>query len=97
MTLSISRPGGHHASGHRDITETAAERANMGFNPANDPVIDEIKTLTAALYSICEGIIKDEECYVSDKANHAKREAATAMTQLQSAAMFAVQARARSF
>jgi hypothetical protein len=98
MTLTITRDAGPSATGNISITESAAKRANMSFNPSSDPAIDRIKTLAAALYTEIDIVaigaigLADEEDRI-----HARREAATAATQLQSAAMFAVQAIARAF
>lgn len=81
-----------HASGTLDITEDAAKLANMSFNPSADVRIDQIKTLAAGFYTLCNAIQADENA-----TDLAKREAAVAKTQMQTAAMFAVQAIARSF
>jgi len=89
MTLSISGPM-PHASGHIELTTEATERARIGFNPSGDDRVARLKTLAAAFYSECERIIEDAGGPGSRGV--AQREAATAMTQMQMAAMFAVSA-----
>lgn len=88
MTLSIygDMP---HAEGSIGITPKAAELANIGFNPAQDEKIMALKTLAAAFHTLCD------ELQAADP--DSAREAAVAKTQMQTAAMFAVQARARTF
>ncbi|MEJ2124315.1 MAG: hypothetical protein P8Y47_05750 [Alphaproteobacteria bacterium] len=71
------------------ITDDAAKLANMGFNPNNDETILALKTLAAAFHTLCNEIAEDNVACA--------REAAIARTQMQTAAMFAVQARARAF
>lgn len=89
MTLTIhgAMP---HASGSVEISETAAKRARLSFNPSGNPRVDRIKTLTAALYSELEQVIEDAGGEGSR--GTAQREAATAATYLQAGAMFAVSA-----
>lgn len=89
MTLSISGPF-PHASGHIELTTEAKDRARMGFNPSAVARVDRIKTLAAALYTECQGIIEDAGGEGSRGV--AQREAATAMTHIQAGAMFAVSA-----
>ena len=88
MTLSIhgSMP---HADGSIRLTDEAAARARMTFNPSGKPRVDRIKTLAAALYTEM-----NEVCALARKQGNdiAGREAATAMTHIQSGAMFAVSA-----
>lgn len=75
-----------HASGNIDISETAAARAKLDFNPSANDQVSRIKTLVAALYTELETLTAPGER--SEKA----REAATAATNIQAGAMFAVSA-----
>ena len=75
-----------HASGNIDISDTAAVRAKMDFNPSSNEQVTRIKTLVAALYTELEAIAPAGER--SEKA----REAATAASHIQAGAMFAVSA-----
>jgi len=86
-----------HANGTVEISESAANRARMSFNPSANPAVDRIKTLAAALYSECELIQaqakkRSEEAGTIGSDATAGREAATAMTHIQAGAMFAVSA-----
>lgn len=88
MTLSIhgSMP---HANGAIEISEKAAKRARMTFNPSGNERVNRIKTLAAALYTELDEIV----AAAHEQGNAtAGREAATAATHLQSAAMFGVSA-----
>jgi hypothetical protein len=85
MTMTISGPM-PHANGSITISDTAAARAKMDFNPSSNDQVTRIKTLVAALYTELEAIAPAGER--SEKA----REAATAATHIQSGAMFAVSA-----
>jgi hypothetical protein len=82
-----------HSNAEINITPKAAELANIGFNPAADEKILALKTLAAAFHTLCDEIQHDDP----NATELAKREAAVARTSMQTAAMFAVQARARSF
>lgn len=73
-----------------DISDSAAKRARMTFNPSNADRVNRIKALVAALYSECEAVIADAGGEGSR--GTAQREAATAMTHIQAGAMFAVSA-----
>lgn len=88
MTLTIHGPM-THASGSVEITTEGAERARLTFNPSGNKRVDRIKTIVAALYSEIGEIAKLAREQKNDVAG---REAATAMTQIQSGAMFAVSA-----
>lgn len=89
MTLVVSGSI-PHANGSIDISASAAERARISFNPSGNERVNRIKTLVAALYTECEGIIADAGGEGSR--GTAQREAATAMTHIQAGAMFAVSA-----
>lgn len=65
------------------ISDEAHKRARTNFNPSGLDRVKTIKALTAALYTELKAIDGDDT---------AKHEAATAMTQLQGAAMFGVSA-----
>lgn len=73
-----------------NISDSAAKRARMTFNPSGNDRVNRLKALAAALYSECEAIIADDAGL--PKASNAPREAATAMTHIQAGAMFAVSA-----
>lgn len=89
MTLIISGPM-PHASGSVELSETAAKRARLTFNPSGNDRVTRIKTLAAALYTECEAVIK--AAGGEGSRGTAQREAATAMTHIQAGAMFAVSA-----
>jgi hypothetical protein len=78
-----------HSNKSVEISDDAATLANMSCNPTQDEIILALKTLAAAFHTLCFDIAA--ECPAS------AREAAIARTQMQTAALFAVQARARSF
>lgn len=88
MTLSIhgNMP---HASGSIELTTEAVERARLSFNPSGNQRVERIKTLTAALYTELQEVVKLAR---EQKDDTTGREAATAMTHLQAGAMFAVSA-----
>lgn len=88
MTMTIYARG-PHSDASIEITPVAAELANIGFNPSHDEKILALKTLAAAFHTLCD------ELQAADKDSAC--EAAVAKTQMQTAAMFAVQARARTF
>jgi hypothetical protein len=67
------------------ITDSAAALVRMGFNPSTLPRVDRIKALAAALVSECETVREENP-------GGAAREAALAITQAQTASMFAVAA-----
>jgi hypothetical protein len=67
------------------ITDSAAALVRMGFNPSTLPRVDRIKALAAALVSECEAVREENP-------GSAAREAALAITQAQTASMFAVAA-----
>lgn len=84
VTLHVpSLPHGNEVA----ISDSAAKRARMTFNPSNNDRVNRIKALAAALYSECEAVQVDAG---GDPV--ANREAATAMTHIQAGAMFAVSA-----
>lgn len=85
MTLTIygTMP---HASGNVEISETAAKRARMTFNPSGNERVNRLKTLAAAFYSECEAVRANTTSAV------AWDEAAVAMNHIQAGAMFAVSA-----
>jgi hypothetical protein len=85
------------------VTDAAMRRARVSFNPSSLPHVDNIKALTAALYTeiapipdVIEGKLVEEAgaraAIPSAPVEAARREAATAATHLQAAAMFAVSA-----
>lgn len=67
-----------------ELSETALQRARLNFNPSGLEDVIKVKALVAALYAILEPL-------TAERGTQA-REAATAMTQLQAGAMFAVSA-----
>lgn len=68
-----------------ELSEKALERARLAFNPSGLEDVIRVKALVAALYSILEPL-------VAERHPVAGREAATAMTEIQGGAMFAVSA-----
>jgi hypothetical protein len=66
------------------ITNTAAKTVRMGVDAGTLPQVDRIKALAAALISECESI--------RDSGKPGAREAAIAITETQTASMFAVAA-----
>jgi len=78
------------AFGPGDISESARDAIRLSFNPSGDARIQEIKMLTGRLITICEGI-RDEP------GKGAGREAAVAVTNLQTASMWAVLAASKGF
>lgn len=72
-------PDGHQTPIHND----AAELVRMGFNPSSLERVDAIKALAAALIS---------ECRIAAEEGGDQRGAATAITNIQQGAMWAVYA-----
>lgn len=70
--------------GKSSISNTAAELVRMSFNPSKVEPVDRIKALAAALISECEAI--------RDGRGKGAREAAIAITEIQTASFFAVAA-----
>lgn len=66
------------------ISNSAAQLVRMGFNPSTLKPVDRIKALAAALASECEAL--------RDAQGNGAREAASAITHVQTASMFAVAA-----
>lgn len=60
-------------------------RVGKSFNPSANPTVDTIKARAAALIDLLEGI-------ASDRGHPGARCAAVAMTEIESAAMWAVKA-----
>lgn len=73
-------PDGHETG----ITTTSADTVRMGFNTSKLPAVDAIKGLAAALISELE--------QVRDQGGKGAREAAHAITLVQTASMFGVAA-----
>lgn len=72
------------------MTKTAAltegeYRVGVNFNPSNNPAVDDIKIRAAGLIDTLDAIAKD-------RAHPGARCAAIAMTEIESAAMWAVKA-----
>ena len=65
------------------VSDTAADHVRLGFNPSGDPTVASIKRRTGELISLME-LIRDR--YDA----HAGREAAIAITHLQTASMWCV-------
>lgn len=65
------------------ISETAAEAVRMSFNVGQNPRVAELKRYAAGLITMCEEI-RDEGV--------AKREASVAITEFETACMWAVKA-----
>ncbi len=90
------------------LTEGAMGRARLSFNPSGSERVNRLKALAAAFYSECDAIVAEFRAQaeaegevvgtitLGDKwahvLNEAGREAATAKTHMQAAAMFAVSA-----
>lgn len=83
VTVTINFPDAQPAPSEIQITDAAMRRARLSFNPSGDPRVNRLKALAAAFYSELEDLARDPI---------AGREAATAMTQIQGGAMFAVSA-----
>lgn len=73
------------------VTEEAIMRARVSFNPSSLPNVDNIKALTAGLYSVLERVGEGQRGNFEPDAT-VGREAATAATQIQLGAMMAVSA-----
>lgn len=77
------------------ISDTAAKRVRMSFNPSTLPNVDRLKALAAAFISECDRIAIEMTADES-KSDHqvikeiVLREMATAKTKIQSASHFAV-------
>ena len=66
------------------INDTAAQLVRLGFNPSESGTVEVIKALSAALISVCEDLRVDNiTC---------GRHASLAITDIESAAMWAVKA-----
>ena len=77
----------HTAAVNGDVTSIsndAAARVRMGFNPSKRVNADRMKALAAAFMTECE--------IVRDAGGPGARDAAVAITQMQGASMFAVAA-----
>ncbi len=88
MTTTIiiqTNEGNESRQHHITLTDEALKRARRNFNPSGDERVDAVKCLAAAFYTILQPV---------QEARHpiAGREAATAMTDIQGGAMFAVSA-----
>ncbi len=70
--------------GKSNISPAAAELVRMGFNLSRLESVDRIKALAAALISECE--------VIRDARGKGAREAAIAITEIQTASFFAVAA-----
>lgn len=66
------------------ISSTAAKTVRMGFNPSSIQRVDRLKAIAAAFVSECEAM--------RDERGEGAREAAVAITHMQTASMFAVAA-----
>lgn len=66
------------------VSTSAMDTVRLGFNPSKLPRVDVIKSITAALISECERL--------RDEGGKGAREASIAITQAQTASMFAVAA-----
>lgn len=66
-----------------ETTETAKDAVRKDFNPSGNPDVAEIKAITASLISKMEGI-RDRD------GGKAGREAAVAITNIQTASMWCV-------
>lgn len=64
-----------------EISKTAADAVRRDFNPSGSPVVAELKDLAAKFIALCEGLKPT-----------AGREASIAITQMETAAMWAVKA-----
>lgn len=66
------------------VTTSAMDLVRLGFNPSKLEQVDRIKSIAAALISECEAL--------RDAGGKGAREAAIAITETQTASMFAVAA-----
>ena len=66
-----------------EISDAAQRLVRLDFNPTANETVREIKTLTAALITVCQKLQTGPE---------AGRAAAIAITEYETAAMFAVKA-----
>lgn len=64
-------------------------RVGITFNPSNDSVVDEIKSISAKLIDLIEEIPSDRESEVGNERGRLK---ALAQTDVENAAMWAVKA-----
>jgi hypothetical protein len=64
-------------------------RVGITFNPSNNPMVDEIKSLSAKLIDLIEEIPSDRESEVGNERGRLK---ALAQTDVENAAMWAVKA-----
>lgn len=64
-------------------------RVGVAFNPSNNPMVDEIKSLSAKLIDLIEEIPSDRESEVGNERGRLK---ALAQTDVENAAMWAVKA-----
>ena len=76
-------PGPHEGTPTAGLSATAADAVRLGFNPSKSPDVEQIKQRTAELIALME-IIRDRERGL------AGREAAVAITSLQTASMWCV-------
>ncbi len=67
------------------LTDEALKRARRAFNPSGNAEVDKLKCLAAAFYTLLQPVQETRHPI-------AGREAATAMTDIQAGAMFAVSA-----
>lgn len=70
------------------VNSSAMQTVRLGFNPSKLERVDRIKSLAAALISECENL-RDE---AKEAGSAGGREASIAITETQSACMFAVAA-----
>jgi hypothetical protein len=64
-----------------EISKTASDAVRRDFNPSGSPVVAELKDLAAKFITLCEGLKPT-----------AGREASIAITEMETAAMWAVKA-----
>jgi len=81
MHLTINTGALHNAE--VPISDNASQAVRMGFNPSKQPNVDRLKAIAAAFISECERL-------KSAPGNTAGRELSIAITEMQTASMWAV-------
>lgn len=82
--MRVKLEGGNGATPYEqiDISETAKQAIRLAFNPSGDPRVVRLKMLAAAFITECQG--------VQAELPEGAREAAVAITNMQTASMWAV-------
>jgi hypothetical protein len=86
----LKRAWAEHPGEVKVIMTIGQDRVRLSFNPSSDPVVEEIKRLSADLIDLCDG--QRPRVQVGDASGEEARLWSLAMTAYEEAAMWAVKA-----